>query len=136
VLGYASAAASEDAGENVNAITSTTRNALLTGTSVPNVVEAETGLLVVAGQPERISRKGVERARSWIEEETGSMQVRGGDFPLDSERIAALVLLGGVERSNRIDEFMERAKEAHESKNDGRGEAKEAFVNEELDDLF
>ncbi|WP_415380825.1 tubulin/FtsZ family protein [Halosimplex sp. TS25] len=136
VLGYASAAASEDAGENVNAITSTTRNALLTGTSVPNVVEAETGLLVVAGQPERISRKGVERARSWIEEETGSMQVRGGDFPLDSERIATLVLLGGVERSNRIDEFMQRAREASESKQQHESEAKEAFVNEELDDLF
>jgi len=136
VLGYASAAASEDAGENVNAITSTTRNALLTGTSVPNVVEAETGLLVVAGQPERLSRKGVERARSWLEEETGSMQVRGGDFPLDSERIATLVLLGGVERSNRIDEFMERAREAHESKTERNADATDTFANEELDDLF
>jgi cell division GTPase FtsZ len=136
VLGYASAAASEDAGENVNAITSTTRNALLTGTSVPNVVQAETGLLVVAGQPERISRKGVERARSWVEEETGSMEVRGGDFPLDSERIATLVLLGGVERSNRINEFMERAREAHESKAEQSADATETFASDELDDLF
>ncbi|MFB6139712.1 MAG: cell division protein, partial [Halosimplex sp.] len=68
--------------------------------------------------------------------ETGSMQVRGGDFPLDSERIAALVLLGGVERSNRIDEFMERAREAHEAKSEPGPDAKEAFVNDELDDLF
>jgi cell division GTPase FtsZ len=136
VLGYASAAASEDAGENVNAITSTTRNALLTGTSVPNVVKSETALLVVAGQPERISRKGVERARSWVEEETGSMQVRGGDFPLDSERIAALVLLGGIERSNRIDQFMERAREAHEARPEAGEDASDAFQNEELEDLF
>jgi cell division GTPase FtsZ len=133
-LGYASAEASPDAGENVNTITSVTRNALLTSMSVPNAVEAETGLLVIAGKPDRISRKGVERARSWIEDETGSLQVRGGDFPLDSDRIAALVLLGGIERSNRIDEFMDRAREAHEE--DDQGDPSEAFQNEELDDLF
>ena len=136
VLGYASAAASEDAGENVNTITSITRNALLTGTSVPNVVKAETALLVVAGEPERISRKGVERARSWVEEETGSMQVRGGDFPLDSDRIASLVLLGGVERSERINEFMERAREANENRPEAGDDPSEAFENEELEDLF
>jgi cell division GTPase FtsZ len=135
-VGYASAKASDDAGENVNTITSVTRNALLTGTSVPNVVEAETALLVVAGKPDRISRKGVERARSWLEEETGSLQVRGGDFPLDSDRIASLVLLGGVERSSRIDEFMERAREAQENRPEAGGNPAEAFENEELDDLF
>ena len=136
-VGYASAAASSDAGDNVNAITSTTRNALLTGTSVPNVVKARTGLLVVAGQPERISRKGVERARKWLEEETGSMEVRGGDFPLDSDRIAALVLLGGIERSGRIQEFLDRAREAQETR-EARSEpdSQEAFGNEELEDLF
>jgi len=136
-IGYASAAASSDAGDNVNAITSTTRNALLTGTSVPNVVKARTGLLVVAGQPERISRKGVERARKWLEEETGSMEVRGGDFPLDSDRIAALVLLGGIERSGRIQEFLDRAREAQETR-EARSEpdSQEAFGTEELEDLF
>jgi len=135
-LGYASAAASEDAGENVNTITSTTRNALLTGMSVPNVVEAETALLVIAGDPDRISRKGVERARSWVEEETGSMQVRGGDFPIDSDRIAALVLLGGVERSNRINEFMDRAREAHDAAEEPTEDPSEAFANDDLEDLF
>jgi cell division GTPase FtsZ len=134
-LGYASAAASEDAGENVNAITSTTRSALLTGMSVPNIVKAETALVVIAGEPARISRKGVERARSWVEEETGSMQVRGGDFPVDSDRIAALVLLGGVERSARIDEFMERAREA-QSDDEPQEDPSELFENEELEDLF
>jgi cell division GTPase FtsZ len=136
VIGYASAQASADAGENVNTITSTARNALLTGTSVPNVVQARTALLVVAGQPERISRKGVERARSWLEDETGSMEVRGGDFPVDSDRLAVLVLLGGVERSNRINEFLERAREAQSAADEPGEDAKEAFQNEELEDLF
>jgi len=135
-LGYASAKAHEDAGENVNVITSTTRNALLTGTSLPNAVKADSALLIVAGHPERISRKGVERARKWVEEETGSLEVRGGDFPLSSERIATLVLLGGVERSQRIEEFMERAAEANKQQDEQKQDAAEAFESDELDDLF
>ena len=136
VVGYASAEADEEAGENVNLITSTTRNALLTGTSVPQVVQARTGLLVVAGEPERISRKGVERARSWLEDETGSMEVRGGDFPVESDRIATLVLLGGVERSNRINEFLERAREAQTSTEESGPDRTDAFQNDDLEDLF
>ncbi|MFW5974486.1 MAG: tubulin/FtsZ family protein [Natrialbaceae archaeon] len=133
-LGYASADAAEEAADNVNTITSLGRKALLTGMSLPNAVEAEAALLVVAGKPDRISRKGVERARSWIEEETGSLQVRGGDFPLESDRLAALVLLGGVERSRRVQEFMERAREAQSVQSDF--DPAEQFDNEDLDDLF
>jgi len=135
-LGYASAEASEDSAENVNTVTSVTRKALLTGTSLPQAVTADSALLVVAGQSERIPRKGVERARSWVEEETGSMQVRGGDFPLDSDHLASLVLLGGVERGQRIEEFMERAREAQEQQIQGSADHAEAFQNDELDDLF
>jgi len=135
-LGYASAEASEDAGENVNTITSLTRSALLTGMSLPNAVEAEAALLVIAGEPSRISRKGVERARKWVEEETGSLQVRGGDFPLATDRLAALVLLGGVERSTRVEEFMERAREAQAASPEDGEDPREAFDNENLEGLF
>jgi cell division GTPase FtsZ len=134
-LGYATAEASEDAGGNVNTITSLTRNALLTGMSLPDAVDAEAALLVIAGSPERISRKGVERARKWLEEETGSLQVRGGDFPLDTDRLGALVLLGGVERAQRVQEFMDRAREAQDDRGRHQQPA-EAFENEELEDLF
>lgn len=133
-LGYATAEASERADDNVNVITSLTRNALLTGMSLPDAVEAEAALVVIAGKPERISRKGVERARKWVEEETGSLQVRGGDFPLESERLGALVLLGGVERSRRVQEFMDRAREAQAERSDD--DPTEAFANENLEDLF
>ena len=135
-LGYASAEAGEDAGDNVNTITSLTRSALLTGMSLPDAVEAEAALLVIAGKPERIARKGVERARKWMEEETGSLQVRGGDFPLESDRLAALVLLGGVERSRRIQDFMDRAREAAAATDENHVDASEAFGNDDLDDLF
>jgi cell division GTPase FtsZ len=133
-LGYATAEASEDPEENVNTITSLTRNALLTKMSLPDAVEAESALLVIAGDPERVSRKGVEKARKWVEEETGSLQVRGGDFPLASERLGALVLLGGVERSRRVQEFMDRAREAAESESES--DPTEMFENDDLDDLF
>ena len=134
-VGYATAEASEDAAENVNTVTSLTRNALLTSMSLPDAVEAEAALVVVAGRPERISRKGVERARSWVEEETGSLQVRGGDFPLDSDRLAVLVLLCGVERSRRVEEFMERAREASAGA-DGEAPATEELFDEDLEELF
>ncbi len=112
-LGYASAEASAESGDNINAVTSNTRQAILSNLSLPNATEADSALVVVAGDPDRIPRKGVERARSWVEEETGSLQVRGGDFPLDSDRLASQILLGGIERSPRMTEFMERAKEAN-----------------------
>jgi cell division GTPase FtsZ len=133
-LGYATAKASVDAGENVNTITSITRSALLTGMSLPDAVDAEAALLVIAGNPDRISRKGVERARKWVEEETGSLQVRGGDFPIDTERLGALVLLGGVERSRRVEEFMQRAREARSERE--QRDPTETFQSEELEDLY
>ncbi|WP_299266347.1 tubulin/FtsZ family protein [Halorientalis sp.] len=135
-LGYASAVADEDAGENINAITSTARKALLTGTSLPQAVRADKALLVIAGHPDRIARKGVERARKWLEEETGSLEVRGGDFPLSSDRVAALVLLGGVERSQRVQDFLDRAREASQQQEESTESAEEAFQNDELDDLM
>ncbi|MBV0923519.1 tubulin/FtsZ family protein [Halomicroarcula limicola] len=133
-IGYASAEAAEDASENVNTITSVTRKALLTSMSLPNAVEAESALLVIAGDPDRISRKGVERARRWVEDQTGSMQVRGGDFPLGSDKLAALVVLSGVERSDRVDQFMERANEA--AKSQGNSVDPDEFTNDDLDSLL
>ncbi|WP_284009713.1 tubulin/FtsZ family protein [Haloarcula pelagica] len=133
-LGYASAPASEDTTENVNTITSATRSALLTSMSLPDAVSAESALLVIAGDPERLTRKGVERARRWVEGETGSMEVRGGDFPMDSEKIAALVLLSGVERSSRVDEFMERASEAASTESNTTDV--EEYASDDLDSLL
>jgi len=140
-VGYAESEASEEPDENVNVVTSTTRKALISGTSLPGASEADAALLVVAGQPDSLSRKGVERARSWVEEETGSMEVRGGDFPLDTDRISSLVLMSGVERSDRVQEFMDRAADAKADSQDQtegqrKRDAAETFQNDELDDLL
>jgi len=138
-LGYASADAAPDAEENINTVMSTTRRALLTGSSLPDATDADAALLIVAGDQDAIPRKGVERARRWVEEETGSLQVRGGDFPLSSGRLATLILLGGVERSGRLEAFMERAKEAQDEETGAaadRGDPAEMWSNDDLDDLL
>jgi cell division GTPase FtsZ len=134
-LGYASAAASEDAGENVTAVTAATRKAVRSNTSLPDAVDADAALLVVAGRPGSVPRKGVEKARTWLEDETGSMQVRGGDFPLEADRLAVLVVLAGVGDSRRIEEFIERARTAAEETEE-RADPAAQFGSEELDDLF
>ena len=134
-IGYADAVAAEDAAENVRTITAATRNALHTGTSLPGATVAESALLIVAGDPDVVSRKGVERSRKWLEEELGSMQVRGGDLPLDTDRIAVLTLLGGVERSDRIEELMDRAREASVDADRTREDPAEALRSDDLDGL-
>jgi cell division GTPase FtsZ len=134
-IGYAAADASEDAGENISIITSVTRYALMTSMSVPDARSSDAGLVTIAGEPSRIARKGVESARSWLEDETGCLEIRGGDFPIKSKQIAALVLLAGIERSDRIDRFMERARTASEGLAEER-DALEGMETEDLNDLL
>ena len=135
-VGFGSAPAAEDPEENVTTVMSTVRSAVMTGMSLPNATEADAALVAIAGDPDRISRKGAEKARRWLQEETGSMQVRGGDFPLDSDRVAALVLLGGVERSRRVEAFLERARQAIRDEPAEQPDPTDAFRNDELDDLL
>jgi len=138
-LGYAAADASTDAAENVNVVTSTTRRAVRSGMSLPDTTRAERGLLVIAGRPEAISRKGVEKARSWLETEIDTMEVRGGDFPLREDRLAALVVLGGVANSSRLDDFLERAEQAARKAEKRADEAEEdgsALADDRIDGLL
>ena len=135
-LGYAAAESSSEAAANVNVVTSTTRRAIRSGLSLPDTTSAERGLLVVAGRPETISRKGVERARSWLETELDTMEVRGGDFPLSGDRLAALVLLGGVADSDRLDGFLERARQAAEAGTDDDEDAASALEDDRIDGLL
>ncbi|MGQ3411760.1 tubulin/FtsZ family protein [Natrinema versiforme] len=135
-LGYATEIASEDSSENITTTMTVSRQALLTGTSLPDATEADSALLVIAGDPDAIPRKGVEKARHWLEDETGSMQVRGGDFPLDSDRLGALVLLGGAERSDRIQRFMDRAREAKQEQETESTDHADQFADDRLENLF
>ena len=93
-----------DQGEIINRITTTVRRAALSNLTLPaNITSTERALVVVSGPPNYLSRKGVEDARRWLEEATGTMEVRGGDYPIpDSDFVAAVVVLSGVTDVPRI----------------------------------
>jgi len=102
--------------ETTNRVTSLVRKAALGRLTLPcNLQGAERSLLVLSGPPEHLDRKGIERGRAWLEAETGSMEVRGGDYPLPSaDHVASVVLLAGVHQVPRVKELQRVAIEAKE----------------------
>ncbi len=96
----------------------------------------------MAGPPEHLNRKGIERGRKWLEEQTGSMEVRGGDYPLTEPSVAACILLSGVNNVPRIKELQQVAIEAQDNIEDIRDESEENLQNlveddeDELEPLF
>ena len=134
-IGYNQVQAAESTEDNINTAMTATRSALLSGLSLTGETTAESALHVITGKPDRISRKGVEQSRRWLEEKTGSMEVRGGDFPTDSEQIGALVVLGGIQNSERIEGFFARAKEAAAAPTETEEDDEKMFQNDEIDGL-
>ncbi len=45
----------------------------MTGLSLPDATDADASLVAIAGDPDRIPRKGAEKARRWLQDGTGSM---------------------------------------------------------------
>ncbi len=126
-----------------NRVLSVVRRATLGRLSLPcNVKSAERALVVVAGQPRHLDRKGIERARRWLEAETGSMEVRGGDYPIaKTDHLGAVVLLSGVYDVPRIKELQQVAIEAQRNIADRAELAPGALADlidtdESLDPLF
>jgi cell division GTPase FtsZ len=134
-IGYNEVEAAESTEENINTVMTATRSALFSGLSLTGETTAESALLVITGKPDRISRKGVEKSRRWLEDETRSMQVRGGDFPTDSEQIGALVVLGGIQHSDRIESFFARAKDAAAAPTETEEDDEKMFQNDEIDGI-
>ncbi|WP_135664479.1 tubulin/FtsZ family protein [Halorhabdus rudnickae] len=127
-----------------NRITSLVRKAALGRLTLPCEIEgAERVLLVISGPPRELNRKGIERGRKWLEEQTGSMEVRGGDYPAsDSKYVAASILVSGVHNVPRVKELQQVAIEAQDNIDDLRSESEENLAElvedeeDELDPLF
>ncbi|MFC7074645.1 tubulin/FtsZ family protein [Halovenus rubra] len=126
-----------------NRITALVRKAALGRLTLPCEVEgSERALLVVSGPSEHLNRKGIERGRKWLEEQTGSMEVRGGDYPVQEPNVAAAVLLSGVHNVPRIKELQQVAIEAQENIDEIQQESEENLESlveddeDELDPLF
>ncbi|WP_225333044.1 tubulin/FtsZ family protein [Halomicrobium urmianum] len=116
-----------DAVDTTNRITSLVRKAALGRLTLPCDVDgAEKTLLVAGGPPEHLDRKGIERGRKWLEEETGSMEVRGGDYPLPgSDSVAGVVLFSGVHQVPRVKELQKVAIEAQDNIEEIRTESED-----------
>ena len=132
-----------DTANTTNRITSLVRKAALGRLTLPCEIEgAERALLVMAGPAHQLNRKGIERGRKWLEEQTGSMEVRGGDYPTNDPKVAAAILLSGVHNVPRIKELQQVAIEAQDNIDDIRQQSEENLEElveddeDELDPLF
>ena len=133
-----------DTANTTNRITSLVRKAALGRLTLPCEIEGtERALLVLSGPPRHLNRKGIERGRKWLEEQTGSMEVRGGDYPVaDSQYVASVVLLSGVNNVPRIKELQEVAIEAQDNIDEIQEESEENLEelveddDDELEPLF
>lgn len=90
------------------------RRAVNSRLTVPSEVSsADRALIVFAGPPATISRKGVESAREWLENEADTVDVLAGDDPRpESSTLAAVVLLSNVTETPRINEIQDQAVDA------------------------
>jgi cell division GTPase FtsZ len=128
-----------DSANTTNRITSLVRKAALGRLTLPCEIDgAERALLVLSGPSQHLNRKGIERGRKWLEEQTGSMEVRGGDYPIREPNVAAAVLLSGVHNVPRIKELQQVAIEAQENMDELQQESEEnleALVEDDEDEL-
>ncbi|GAA0226561.1 tubulin/FtsZ family protein [Haladaptatus pallidirubidus] len=129
----------EDTAHTTNRITSLVRKAALGRLTLPCEIQGtERALLVMSGPSEHLNRKGIERGRKWLEEQTGSMEVRGGDYPVSEPNVASVVLLSGVTNVPRIKELQQVAIEAQDNIDDIRQESEtnlESLVEDDEDEL-
>jgi cell division GTPase FtsZ len=112
------------------------RRAMLGRLTLPcDYSTAERALVLIAGPPDEMDRKGVEKAKSWVEENIAGVEVRGGDYPVDSEYVAAVVMLATVGNAPRIKELLDIAKETKEDVIKSK-EKKSTMFEEGIEPLF
>ncbi len=126
-IGYATALAEKEKGflsfgrkkkalddERAMKIYSLVRRAVLGRLTLPcNIKSAERALILVAGPPQCLERKGLEKARMWLEGQIAGAEVRAGDYPtLRTKYVAALVILANVTDVPRIRDLQRLAAEA------------------------
>ncbi|WOF15585.1 cell division protein [Methanoplanus sp. FWC-SCC4] len=113
------------------------RRAMLGRLTLPcDYTTAERALVLIAGPPDEMDRKGVEKSKSWVEENIAGVEVRGGDYPLESSKIAAVVVLATIGDAPRIRELLEIAKETKEDVIKSKERRVTMFDDEEIDPLF
>ena len=113
------------------------RRAMLGRLTMPcDYTTAERALVLIAGPPSEMDRKGVEKSKSWVEENIAGVEVRGGDYPTESSKVAAVVVLATIGDAPRIRELMEIAKETKEDVIKSKERRSSMFDGDEIDPLF
>jgi cell division GTPase FtsZ len=96
------------------------------------VSSADRALIVLSGPPSELSRKGLESAREWIENEVDTVEVLAGDDPReDASALSAVVLLSNVTETPRINAIQNQAVAAQD-----KIAEQEAVREEEIADLI
>ena len=99
-------------------------------------------MIIAAGPPRELSRKGIEKSKVRIEEMIKGTEVRGGDFPLvKGQHVASVVLFSGVSDVPRIKELQEIGAAAQEKIKEVSSEKEREYsalmdTNEKIAPLF
>jgi len=73
---------------------------------------SQKALIIIAGPHEQLDRKGIEKARKWLENTISGTEVRGGDYPLPkSNYVGCVVLLAGIGNAPRVKRMLQRARD-------------------------
>lgn len=113
------------------------RRAMLGRLTLPcDYTTAERALVLIAGPSDEMDRKGVEKSKSWVEENIAGVEVRGGDYPLESSKIAAVVVLASIGDAPRIRELLEIAKETKDDVIKSKERRVTMFDDDSVDPLF
>ena len=85
------------------------KQAIYQEVSIPcDMTSAAKALILVAGPSHEISMKGFMTVRKWIDRSIAGMEMRSGDYPVtNSENVAIIVVLSGLENIPRITELRE-----------------------------
>ena len=117
-------------------IISLTRRAMLGRLTLPcDFSTAERALVLVAGPPDELDRKGIEKAKSWVEENIAGVEVRGGDYPVASSYVATVVLLSTIGSAPRIRELLSIARETKEEVERSK-DRQPLSIDEDIEPLF
>jgi cell division GTPase FtsZ len=86
--------------------------------------EAGRGLLMISGPKSQINVEGFFQAKSWLEQEIDSYEIRGGDYPISAiDELRGIVLLSGFTDLPRLQELRTRVNgNGHSPKENGNGQ--------------
>ena len=117
-------------------VISLVRRAMLGRLTLPcDFSTAERALVLVAGPPDELDRKGIEKAKSWVEENIAGVEVRGGDYPVNSNFVAAVVLLSTIGNAPRIRELTSIARETQDDVAKAQ-DRQPLAIDEDIEPLF